>query len=455
MLQADTSILSTDFLTSSQIGQVYALVDKLADRLSQYPIDDYHLDFNFNQSYELNTRLVQVESLEFQEDFSLSIILYKNSKTTSVQCHGLNFGQWISSVETSLQYLDHIDSDPCIGLDQIYDYSQPVPSVEKFFTSPISAADVKSMVLDLESQALSGENIKNSEGAYGQLSYTLNGHRNSKGLNVIVPQSYYCCGVTVVASDEKGQSQVDGSYTGGLELFSQQDIDFVAQQASQRASSRLHRQSVPSGNYPVVLTPRVSSHIFRSLIRAISGQAQYKKASFLLDAKGTKVLPSWMSLNHYPLLSQGHYSFPIDSDGFIAKDKLLVKDGILQDYVLSLYSAKRLNLTSNHLGGGPRNLTATTNAADLNEIVTKFDKCIVIDEVMGTGINIINGDYSMGINGYLYEKGVSSFALKEATVASNLSDMLGNIIFHGQDYKPYKNLRIGSVAIDSMSISCS
>lgn len=449
-------ILPEDFTYGQSSSRVNEMLSRLAHHLEACDLDDFNIDYSVNQSYELNSRLVKVESVEFQDDFSVTIILYKDYKTTSVSCYGLNFSQWITSVASAIQYLKYIDKDQHTGLKHDYDYNQKIDEVHKFYPSSLSAGQIKDYVLQLEEEAMQPDQIVNSEGAYAQISYSLNGNINSKGLNIIVPQSYYSCGVTVVASkkNEGSPLEVDSSFTGSLQDNVFGDLSALAQLGSMRAIGRLDRRSIESGQYPVVFTPRVSGHIFRSFLRAISGHSQYKKSSFLLDAKGKQVFPSWLNIEHNPLMLDGHYSFPIDSDGLIACGRAIVTEGVINDYILSLYSARRLGLEVNHLGGGARNLTITANAENLEDIVQKFEKCIVVDEVMGTGINLINGDYSMGINGFYYESGQRQFTVKEAAIAGNLKKMLQSIIYHGRDYKHEHNIRSGALALEQLAVSC-
>ena len=49
-------------------------------------------------------------------------------------------------------------------------------------------------------------------------------------------------------------------------------------------------------------------------------------------------------------------SAPFDSDGLPTREQSFIKDGVLEKYILSVYSARRLNMTPTGNGSGVRNL---------------------------------------------------------------------------------------------------
>ena len=452
--QRTSPLLADNFLSSQTLWHLEENLNKLEEFLRSLDIVDYHLDVTWNQSYEVQTRLVHLESVEFQDDVSLSCVLYSKNKSTQVQCYGINLHSWIDAVKAGRDYLEYIDEDTSVGLQKDYDYTQKIAVIDKFFPQPLCKEQLCEHVLSIEEHALSDQRIINSEGACAQINYAMNLHRNSRGLNVKIPSSYYYTSVHVVAQNQQDKSlQVDGAYSAGLKFSHLEDPKKVGEQAAERAVARLNPQTVKSGQYPIVFSSEISGHLIKALFGALSGTAQYKKASFLLDSLGQQVLPSWCTLEHRPLLADGFYSYPICQDALKAQNLTLIDSGVISQYILSIYSARRLNLTPNHLAGGAKNVSMTTNAQDLKEVLGKFDRCLLIDEVLGTGIDLVNGDYSMGVGGFLVEKGEKVFALKNTTIASSLKQMLQGIVFHAQDFKKHKNLHLGALALESMKVS--
>lgn len=452
-MTANSSLLDEHFLQSTPVLRACEQIQDFCSFLKKLPLSDFSIDVSINQAYEVTTRLRAVENVEYQSDLSLSLNLYRNKSRVTIQCYGFNPLIWQQSAEQGYQYLDYVDEDPNEGLAVDYDYTQTAPLVESFFPQSLSRNELHQRIIEMESIALDDSSITNSEGAFGQVSYSLLGQLNSRGLEHYVGQSYYSHGIQVVASTPRGVSQVDGSYSGALCWSKLDDPNFSAKLAQKRVKAKLHPRSIPSGVYPVVFTPHASDHLIKALMNGLSGRAQYKKTSFVQDALSQTLLPNWCSLTHQPLLEGAHYSYPLDANGLIAKHRSIIEEGKVLEYILSLYSARRLGLKPNHLAGGVKNLAMTTNALNFDEVVSKFPRCIVVDDVMGTGVNLVNGDYSMGICGFYYEKGECLFSLKDSTIAGHLKEMLQKIVFHASDNLIYKNFQIGTLAIEQMTVS--
>ena len=72
--------------------------------------------------------------------------------------------------------------------------------------------------------------------------------------------------------------------------------------------------------------------------------------------------------------------------------------------------------------------------------------------MMGSGANLLTGDYSRGASGFYFKNGEVKYPVNGITVASNLSEMFKNIIHIGDDYDTRGNIHTGSVLIDKMTI---
>ncbi|MAG23886.1 MAG: modulator protein, partial [Rhodospirillaceae bacterium] len=52
---------------------------------------------------------------------------------------------------------------------------------------------------------------------------------------------------------------------------------------------------------------------------------------------------------------------------------------------------------------------------------------LYVTEMMGSGLNLVTGDYSRGAGGFLIENGELGHAVSEITIAGNLRDMFANL----------------------------
>jgi PmbA protein len=129
-----------------------------------------------------------------------------------------------------------------------------------------------------------------------------------------------------------------------------------------------------------------------------------------------------------------------------------VKDGVLQGYVLSSYSARKLGMQSTGNAGGNHNLIVSHSDLDFNAMLKTMDTGLLITELLGHGINMVTGDYSRGAAGFWVEKGVIVHAVEEITIAGNLADMFKQIVAIGNDTLVQGSKQIGSVLIEGMTV---
>src|SRR5690606_8036082 len=133
--------------------------------------------------------------------------------------------------------------------------------------------------------------------------------------------------------------------------------------------ARLAPRSVRTGEYPVVFAAEVARGLIGGLVNAVSGGALYRRATFLLDHLGKQVLPRGFEIVERPHLPRGHRSAAFDSEGVATVDSDLVRDGVLQRYVLGSYSARKLGLSSTGNAGGIHNLRVRTGSEDLPQLL--------------------------------------------------------------------------------------
>jgi PmbA protein len=104
--------------------------------------------------------------------------------------------------------------------------------------------------------------------------------------------------------------------------------------------------------------------------------------------------------------------------------------------------------------GGSHNLVvqSTHKGADLLETMGTG---LLVTEVLGHGLNMVTGDYSRGAAGFWVENGVISHPVEEITIASNMKDMLNQIIAVGDDAILPSSKQTGSILLERMTVAAS
>jgi PmbA protein len=122
-------------------------------------------------------------------------------------------------------------------------------------------------------------------------------------------------------------------------------------------------------------------------------------------------------------------------------------------YVLSTNSGRKLGLPSTANAGGVHNLFVTHGVEDQDALIRRMGRGLLVTELMGSGLNMVTGDYSRGAAGFWVENGEIQFPVQEITIAGNMKDMFQNIVAIGSDLETRSNIHTGSVLIEKMMVA--
>ena len=131
----------------------------------------------------------------------------------------------------------------------------------------------------------------------------------------------------------------------------------------------------------------------------------------------------------------------------------MVRDGVLQGYFLSTYSARKLGMHSTGNAGGCHNLIIESGDLNFAALLKKMGTGLVVTELLGQGVNPVTGDYSRGAAGFWVENGEIQYPVEEITIAGNLKDMLKQIVAVGNDIVIRGSRQSGSILIENMTIA--
>ncbi|MGO1273112.1 MAG: metallopeptidase TldD-related protein, partial [Pseudomonas helleri] len=257
----------------------------------------------------------------------------------------------------------------------------------------------------------------------------------------------------VMIAEGDGQMQRDYWYDVNCQGELLMDAVSIGQRAAERAARRLGSRPVPTCEVPVLFSAELAGGLFGSFLGAISGGNLYRKSSFLLDALGQQIFPEWLTLDERPHLVRAMGSSSFDNDGLATYAKPFIKDGELVSYILSTYSGRKLGLPSTANAGGVHNLFVTHGDEDQAALIRRMGRGLLVTELMGSGLNMVTGDYSRGAAGFWVENGEIQFPVQEVTIAGNMRDMFKQIVTVGNDLELRSNIRTGSVLIERMTVA--
>ena len=401
----------------------------------------------------VTVRKGEVETLEHQRDRGFSVTVYFGHRKGSASTSDLAPAAIAETVDKACTIARYTAEDPCAGLPDPEFVAREQPDLDLDHPWQIDPDQAVSLARDCEAAGLESDaRISNTEGGSLSSHRSLRVYANTLGFSGGYASTSHSLSCALIAG--KGDDmQRDYWYSVARCAEDLESPAAVGRRAAERALRRVGARRVGTRTVPVIFVAELARGFIGHMISAIRGAAQYRKASFLLGAAGSQVLPHWFSIEERPHLPRAAGSAPFDGEGVATHDRTLVQDGVLQGYVLSTYSARRLGLQTTGNAGGIHNLLIRSGSEDLEGLIRQMGRGLVVTELMGQGINGVTGDYSRGASGFWVEGGELAHPVQEVTIAGNLKDLYLDIQAVGNDVDRRGVIRSGSLLIGRMTIA--
>ena len=402
----------------------------------------------------VSTRLQEIENVEFTNDGALGISVYMGQQKGNASTSDLSEGAIRNAVEAALAIAKYTSPDDCTGLADKDLMAFDAPDLALYHAADVDVDKATELALQAEKVALEAdERIVNSNGASFNSHTGVKVYGNSHGMLQSYLSSRYSLSCSVIGGLEDALEN-DYEYTISREFDKLQSPIWVGENCAKKVVSRLNPQKLSTREVPVIFLNDVATGLISHFAAAISGGSLYRKSSFLLDHLGKQVLPDWFNISERPHLLRRLASTPFDSEGVRTQDREIVEDGILQTYLVTSYSGKKLGMPSTGHAGGIHNWLIKPNlTGGLSALLRQMGTGLLVTDVMGQGVNIVTGDYSRGASGFWVENGEIQYPVAEITIAGQLQDMLKNMVAVADDIEHRSNIQTGSILLDKIKIS--
>ncbi|EDJ91956.1 metalloprotease PmbA [Haemophilus influenzae] len=402
----------------------------------------------------VSARLQEIENVEFTNDGALGISVYMGQQKGNASTSDLSESAIKNAVEAALAIAKYTSPDDCTGLADKDLMAFDAPDLELYHAADVDVDKATELALQAEKAALEAdERIINSNGASFNSHTGVKVYGNSHGMLQSYLSSRYSLSCSVIGGVEDALEN-DYEYTISREFDKLQSPIWVGENCAKKVVSRLNPQKLSTREVPVIFLNDVATGLISHFAAAISGGSLYRKSSFLLDHLGKQVLPDWFNISERPHLLRRLASTPFDSEGVRTQDREIVENGILQTYLVTSYSGKKLGMSSTGHAGGIHNWLVKPNlTGGLTALLRQMGTGLLVTDVMGQGVNIVTGDYSRGASGFWVENGEIQYPVAEITIAGQLQDMLKNMLAVADDIEHRSNIQTGSILLDKMKIS--
>jgi len=408
---------------------------------------------NISQGLALTVRLGEVETIEHTRDKGLGLTVYFGQRSGSASTTDLSPAALRDTVRAACTIAKYTAEDDCAGLADPALLAKDFPDLDLYYPWHPPVEQVIELALTAETVARNADaRITNSEGASLSTHEGLEVYGNTHGFLGQSAGTRHSLSLSVIAEDEKGM-QRDYWYTVARDAKALDSPEAVGREAAHRSLRRLDSRKLSTRTCPVLYEAPIASSLLSHLVGAVRGSSLYRQASFLLDHLGKPIFADFVRIHEQPHLKHALGSTSFDSEGVTTKPRDLVRDGVLQGYVLDSYSARKLKMISTGNAGGVHNLTIEPGADDLTALLRRMHTGLLVTELIGFGVNTVTGDYSRGAAGFWIENGEIQYPVEEITIAGNLKDMFRNIAAIGNDVDTRGNICSGSILIENMTVA--
>jgi PmbA protein len=414
----------------------------------------------------------ELDVMQRNRSKQISLTVYAGERRGSASSTDLSE----SAIQAALNAAWHIASfttvDPCAGpadseflehaplaLDLFHPWViTPQEAIELARDVEGAALEVSPLIInDGDATAFEGEDITvNSGGASVSAYHSQFFTATSRGFRGGYAQSMHGISCMIIAGNAQGM-QTGRWHVARRSASDMGSPQVIGQTAAMRALARLNARQLTTGVWPVLFEAPVASSLVQSLVAAASGDAQFRGQTFLYESIGCQVMSDHLTLVERPHEPKGLASAPFDAEGVSTTDRTVVDSGVLRSYFLTSYSARKLGLQPTGHAGGPHNLclssSFTAASDDLESMLRKLKRGLLVTNVTSQGVNIVTGDYSRGVSGFWVDEGRIQYPVEEITIAGNLREMLQSIVAVGSDIYTQGAITTGSVLIDRMQIA--
>ena len=417
-----------------------------------------------DESFSVQVRMRDVDTLKSAREKRLGFRLFAGHRSATTATSDFSPASLTRLVSDTKAMADTTPEDPFGRLPTPEILASDVPDLDLWDgeAGRLSVPDRIALARETETAALEFDpRITNSEGAEYRQGEARLLFANTAGFSGEYRASRTSLSMTPVAKDEAGM-QRDGWYSVNRKLSRLESGEAIGREAARRALRRLGARKITTQTVPVVFDPDTASDLLGSVCGAVSGSAIYRGASFLAGKLGEKIAAPHCTIVDDGRMPAGLGSRPFDGEGLPTRRTVVIKDGVLQSYLLDTYSARKLGLASTgnatrSLGQrptvGPTNLCMLPGSASSSEIIRSVRRGLYVTEMIGFGVNLVTGDYSRGVVGLWIEGGELTHAVEEITIAGNLIDMLHEIEMIGNDLEWRGSIACPTLKIARMTVA--
>jgi PmbA protein len=409
---------------------------------------------SMSEGFTVNIRLGEVETIEYHRDKGIDITVYFKNQSGSASTTDINQQSIENAVDAACSIAKATGSDPCHGLADPELMARQYPDLDLYYPWKIDVNQAIDLAKNCENKGRSLDpRITNSEGASVSQHKGFYLYANTHDFMGNYFSSRHSIQCSLLA-ESQGNKERDYEFTIARDPKELMKPEEVGEKAAKKTLARLDAQKLSTRQTPVIFAAHIACGLLGHLVGAIRGHSLYRESSFLLHCLEKPVFPDYIDISENPHILKALGSAPFDGEGVFTRAQAFIEKGVLKNYILESYSARKLHMKPTGNSGGVHNLLIKpTIPGGLEDLLKTMDTGLLVTEVMGQGVNIVTGDYSRGAAGFWIEKGQIQYPVHEITIAGNLREMFLHLLAAGSDVDKRGGLWSGALLIENMTVA--
>ena len=431
------------------------ILQDAVSKLSKLGID--HVDVLAQENFTMSARqrMRKPEEVIQAETSAISIRAFIGKQTAVVSTDNISSlrdNNFLEKIVEITKNAPEYDENPQPASE---DLSQNPPTIDLVDQSEISANVLLNDIRECEEIVLQSEGITNSDGA--EISYDRTKITLMKGKNFFGEYEKTNFGFAVSPLAEKnGELQQNYDFSNAIYYDDLKTPQQLAEKAVQKTLQKIGSRKIKTCRVPVIFDREVSRSLLRNLLSALDGAEIAKGTSFLADKLSQKIFSEKITVSDRAWLDKGLRSRPFDSDGISREETTLIKNGVLNSFLLNTKYANKLKTKSTGNAAGfsgitPNNVCFENGSAEISQLIKDIGSGLLVTEVLGDGFNVVTGNYSQGACGIWIENGELTYPVHEITLAGNFFEMFSNVTV-ANDLKIETGIDAPSLCFEQMTV---
>ena len=275
---------------------------------------------------------------------------------------------------------------------------------------------------------------------------------NTNGVDFQINRGTYNFSPMFTAKDGEKTSSFNYTYFSALDLDEKIKNKSYLSELLQQTEEQVNTFPIQEKFIgDIIVTPHCLSDFLSFIERSIVDGAIISGSSIYKDKIGEKIANKKFNLSSSPLSSNLASGYFVTSDSYKAKNIDIIKDGILQTHLLSLYGANKTGGKRIANGGGANIVSKGTESFE--NMIKSIDKGILLCRFSG-GYPSDSGEFSgVAKNSYYIENGQIKHPVIETMISGNISDMFLNIANISNENINFGDRILPWVAFNGITIS--